>query len=247
MNTNLILSMATKLLTGLVIESFLFLSLFAQDSSRQKRCPESKSPQNASLASVSDATFKRLQFWNDNELEIKAATRKSEFRPNELITLDIALLNKSGGGLYTLQPNRNTVVVKLLDAKNNPILVGAYEVNQLGYTTTMYNFVGPGNFTSGHLNILAGCTLPDAYMKKLVDRVNRLADRPNEQNRVLFEEGMFHYWGDFCADVKKPGEYKFIVELKRSERVITFSRCKEVTRTLITGLRSEPILIKLIE
>ncbi len=237
-------SISTPTLGGFLI-LVLISSNVAQNSGEPTECSSSRQISSALLETPTTSSFTSLQFKTGAELELKIASRKVKYRVNDLISLDLALLNLSSEPLYALRPQNETVELSMHDSQGGKILTGRYEVNQLGYSTRLFSFLVPRNYSVGTINVLLGCEIPSIYMKQFNEKKNTLVSNP-DYGRLLVAEGMFVSFGDFCADVKRPGSYSIKAELMASSRVVHFPNCKDGTRTLNAEIESKPFTIEVI-
>lgn len=234
------------LITFLIIVSCL-LPVTAQEkrATKKNRCEGVQNLRDASLLSRYDRAAHKLLADFTEGLELRIASRKTSYMFDEIITLDIALLNRTSTPFFAFAPSPQTVVVSAMNSEKNVILVGAYEVNQLGHSTNMYRRLGGGAYTTGRVNVLIGCSKPNSYTKQKVERLNSLMNSQQNTNEALFAEGWFISWGDFCLDAKESGAYEISVETNAGEYVVSFPDCPSDTKTVVSKIKSRPLEINI--
>jgi hypothetical protein len=173
---------------------------------------------------------------------IKVASRKTRYRMDEIINLDIALLNQSSSPTF-FRKNLSglDVDVRAYDEDGKEVDVKTFQVSQLGYYLDSYSLLGPGLFVQGTVQLLPGCE----ERAKFEETKNKFFEGPGSgmstDSKGVFEQNLFANWGDACLDIKHPGDYTIVAEV-RNEFVVV-SPCEKNIKTAVGTIRSTPLKI----
>jgi hypothetical protein len=176
----------------------------------------------------------------------RLASRKAAYRAGEMISLDLAMLNKSDTPVFSKQPTALTVSLIAHSANGAEVKVSEFTVYQLGVSTNLYTLLSPNAIITGSLNLLVGCGEQSEFMKAR----NRLLNGGSQEtksvgDREVFECDLFISWGDACLDTIRPGTYSVVAEI-RNEHVIG-SPCEPNVKTAVGSIRSTPLRITITE
>jgi hypothetical protein len=179
--------------------------------------------------------------------ELKIVSRKSVYRMDELISIDLALLNTTNNPLFVpkLRDWWSIELVVRSDAGER-VKVRPYVIAQYGLTADSYELLEPKTPSWGEsLLVLAGCGSTELreYYKardKLLDEEARGGNYPYETFRL----GVFASFGDACLDLR-PGTYSFTVTAT-SDYVVRDRKNRRV-RTAVGDVASNSLMITIAE
>lgn len=137
----------------------------------------------------------------DEVAELKIASRKSVFHLGEMMTLDIALLNTSSYPLFFRKLSEVRVNAITPSAQDN--MVQEYGVADRAIVPTAFVRLAPGEIIVRSFQILAGCD------KRAFAQISSSEDN----DRTVFNRGLFLNWGDACLPNTQPETYTVSVEM----------------------------------
>lgn len=176
----------------------------------------------------------------------KLASRKTNYRLNEMISIDFAMLNVSPKPVFFKELSAPDVRLVAYDDNGVRVKIANYVMYQLGVSKETYTLLKPNTTTTSSLNLLVGCKERDAFMKLMNDLFNDInRARRMGWDVIVFERELFISWGDACLDVLHPGAYSVVAEVT-NEHVVG-SPCEPQTKTAVGTIRSTPLKIDITE
>jgi hypothetical protein len=166
--------------------------------------------------------------------EFKTLSRKKEFRVGELISIDVALLNKSKESTYFLDLE-NWGRISVFDSAHKKIAIRGGSV--CAFRARTFNLLGSGEYDSSFFIYLIGCD--DMYKHNSSDWKSMEDD---------FNKGRFVNIGYRCIDTKKPGKYLIKAEISNGFSESSGYPQKDKTKKTAVGtIESTPFEITIIE
>jgi hypothetical protein len=167
-----------------------------------------------------------------NAAKFKLASRKTNYRLGEMISLDLAMINTAKIPVYfdrLLQPN-----FLVRDFRGQNIDVVPYMIVEPAPVPDLYALTQPGEIMTKSFQILAGCD------KRALQSVSLQLD-----DKDTFERDTFVNWGDLCLRVTHPGAYKISVEQGNNNVVVSTS--EPSAKTAIGVIQSTPLTIRIMK
>jgi len=176
----------------------------------------------------------------------KLASRKTNYRLNEMISIDLAMLNVSSRPVFFRELSAPDVRLVAYNDNGVEVKIAGYVIYQLGVSKETYTLLKPNTMTTSSLNLLVGCKERDAFMKLMNDLFNDMdRSRRMSWDVTVFERELFISWGEACLDVFHPGAYSIVAEVT-NEHVVG-SPCEPQTKTAVGTIRSTPLKIDITE
>jgi hypothetical protein len=166
-------------------------------------------------------------------VEFKAISRKKEYRIGELISVDLAMLNKTENPLYFLDLEDFTMI-SVRDIKGNSVSAGDYGSPPL--RAPSFSLLNKGEYTSAHIFYLLTC-------KDIKEADSYNADNNfNVSMEKEFNDNRFTFLSRGCIDIKKPGKYFITMTIYNS-----LTAKDKTKKTAIGEMESTPLEITIIE
>ena len=140
----------------------------------------------------------------DDVAELKIASRKLVFQLGEMITLDVALLNRSPRPAFFRKLSDLSIVV--LSSTGQTLPIQEYGVVDRAMTSAAFVQLQPGEISVQSFHLLAGCD------KRAFHQFNSTED----DDLTVFKRGLFLNWGDACLPIMQPESYTLSAHLKNS-------------------------------
>lgn len=164
----------------------------------------------------------------DDVAQLKIVARKPNYHIGEMITLDIALINRSSRQLFVRKLSE--VQVNVRNSTGKSITVQTYVVADRALVPSSFVRL-PANEMSLHsFQLLVGC-----------DK-RAFSQTAEDDELTIFKNGLFLNWGDACLHSTTPETYTFSVEFKNNA-VLVSSRMKDI-RTAVGTIKSNSLEIK---
>ncbi len=160
---------------------------------------------------------------------LKLYLRKSEYRPDELLLVDIGFLGRSEKDVYF--PTDLDIELRVTSKSDTSNRVkGLYTID----------FVNPSFIKSKDILIIRTLKL---VMGCQHDEAKLAMKRPSSSdNRVLFDNDLFQSLPDGCIDVSSPGDLEISADLISREIVVQGG---VVTQTAVGSIQSNKLTIRM--
>lgn len=177
----------------------------------------------------------------------KLASRKTTYRMDELISIDMAMMNTSNAKVFFFNKlGGASLTLTVEDEKGIKKDMNYYWTTTEVVTEEQYSKLYPNTFVSGSFQLLAGCEgSAKAYLKEREKLFADIAQDKTDIYRGLFERDLFANWGTACLDIKGPGTYLITAEM--SNDGVIASSCEPEVKTAIGKIRSAPLKITIVE
>ena len=176
----------------------------------------------------------------ENVAQLKIASRKLTYRVGEMISIDIAMLNRADEPIF-FRPISHPNFRVAGDTGRIPSIM-PYGVAEVAFGHASYELVEPDDLQSEHVEILAGCD-ERAYKQPAFGKAE--APAAEDSGRAFVESERFVTWGDACLRATRPGTYDVSV-IYRNEQVVTLRRGKKI-KTAVGTIKSNPLSITIVE
>jgi|ERR1035437_557392 hypothetical protein len=219
------------------------LSCGANVEEAQKRCQDPSA--SRVIGTEKEAFWNRVDF--ADAAELKLATRKGAYHPGELITLDLAILNRTKGPIFFHNLDYPSVALRVSDDKGKEIAVQHYATVLEGISAKSFDLRHPNTILINSIQLLVGCNSKELlkFQRARSDLTESERKEPGSYERRLFEQDLFVSWGDACLDLSHPGSYSVVAQIT-NENVVK-SDCEPNVRTAIGTIRSKPLVISLFD
>lgn len=128
----------------------------------------------------------------------KLASRKTDYRLGEMITLDVAMLNVASTPVFF--PNlQEPMRLEVLDEKGTKVLVSQYLDLYLVLSADYYSLLNPNEMAAASYDVIAGCD------NRVFENFNDQHEAPND--KAAFEQNQFVSFGRACLNLTRPGTY----------------------------------------
>lgn len=166
-----------------------------------------------------------------SNVKFKLASRKAQYRVNELISLDVAMLNVYRDDLYFLRLER-FVNLKVSGENNIPVPIRPHGVLDFLASADNYELVKKEDYMSARILLTIGCEKEDRQMSNPPLVV------------TLFENAAFVNRGRGCIDVVRPGRYLITATV---ENKLVVSHRRQTNLTAVGRIESEPLEITVLD
>lgn len=160
---------------------------------------------------------------------LKLASRKTDYRIGELISIDLALFNKSQKSVSFLELGR-WVRLSAFDVINKEVDIGKYNCPLYA---PKFNSIDGGQYESAHLLYLIGCEGED-IKKKFKEAYVSMEDDFNKNNFVSLGGG--------CIEIEKPGKYSIKASISN-----TFTTDDKTNSTAVGEIESNTFEINIVD
>jgi len=141
--------------------------------------------------------------------QLKIGLRKSTFYIGEMVTIDIALLNTSSQPLFF--HNLSEANINAINSAGRKMVVQRYGVPERALVPALFVRLSPGEMIVRSFQLLLDC-----------DKRAFAESAPND-DRTVFNQGLFLNWGDACLPSPQRETYTLSVDL-RNDYVLVPSR-----------------------
>ena len=162
--------------------------------------------------------------------KFKVLSRKSEYRIGDLISIDMAILNKSKESVYFVDLGMKGDI-SVTDSNDNKIEGGVY-MRPLVFPK--FNLINGGDYDSEHFIFLIGCK---NVGKKYYDSYKSL-----DVVEEMFDKNFFVSDGDGCIKINKSGKYEIKAVISNS-----YAEKDNTKKTAVGKMESSPFEIKIID
>ena len=166
----------------------------------------------------------------------KLASRKTRYRFGEIISLDLALLNKSNMPLFFHDLFTPNIFIRGRRQKDKEVL--PYLILDRVATSRSFHLALPGEMVTHSIQLLIGC---DEQALKQIE-----AEQNDTDDRVMFDSNLFLNWGQGCLNVSHPGNYKITVS-QSNQYVVLNTTAYQNAKTATGTIRSSPLNITIIK
>ena len=149
---------------------------------------------------------------------LRISSRKSTYRRDEILSLDIALINLKDQPIFFHKLTVPTLEVRADDKR----VLGMTTVLE-GVATDSFDLVEPDSILKKSFQIFCWCNDPQrvAFVKAL----NKVNEDERESGikyqKALFDKNLFVNWGEACLDVSPPGTYALTAEVDNEDVVVS--------------------------
>ena len=141
-------------------------------------------------------------------VKFKVGSRKSVYRRGEMITLDFAMLNVSGGDLFLHKLSRPNISLSVRSENGATARISPYLLVLEGVTPDSYQYVAKDRFLIASFQLLVDCSSKEKFDKSLVDLKQAKA-----VDQAIFDKDLFTTWGDACLSIGGTGSYTITAEM----------------------------------
>ena len=214
-----------------LLSSILTVLLFVWTSVAQSQIKARKDKSSLSQKVVSSKHYPILSVAYKDAVQFKLASRKSQYRLAEMLTIDAAMLNSFSDYLflYTLRNLKFTIT----DEQGNQIKSIPYVIKEWAITSESFTLIEPNDFLTKSFDLLIGCD----------DRAFKQMSLTEDGNKTFFDNDLFLDWGNGCIDIIKPGVYTIRAEVENAYVVIGQSRSN---KTATGNILSAPLRINIV-
>jgi len=178
-------------------------------------------------------------------IQFKLGSRKSVYRQDETITLDLALLNTSGDPLFIQKPELPFLSFRVVRDGGSPVETHPYATVLGGVTPASFRYLAGSGLLTTSLHVLIGCNSKrlSEFQKAQREMVTQSHLDERLYDRLLFERDLFTSWGDGCLASIEPGTYTFSAEI--TNECVVKSDCEPLIKTAIGTIESQPLKIRI--
>jgi len=166
---------------------------------------------------------------------VKLASRKETYHLREMISLDVAILNRSKASVFLL--SALTPNFHLQDENGKEVIITPYGFPARGITASLFTLVEPNEIITEYFDLLAGCD------QRAFDQL--YSNPETIDDLKAFNDNLFVNWGRACLRIEHPGTY-FIVADIRNDYVIN-SLSKKKVKTAVGRIKSNLLKITVVE
>jgi hypothetical protein len=156
--------------------------------------------------------------------KFKTHSRKKEYRNGELISIDLAMLNKSPNPLRLLDLEYQEEII-VRDLQGNKIK--SFSFYSFPSRIPSYTILNSGEYASTHLVFSVGCSKERSQFKNMEEEFNKDA---------------FTYNGQGCIEIKESGKYLLSAKISNSD-----IETDKTTQTAVGTMESTPFEINVVE
>lgn len=181
-----------------------------------------------------------------NVAKFKLASRKTEYRQGEMISVDMAMLNISKSPVFfrKLSGNALTFSVSYEKEAATPLLPNLIVLE--GIVSQSFRLVETNKLTTGSYQVLAGCDSGgEKSFSKVQEKMLKELPPGRDADKIVFEKDLFITWGDACLLIKRPGTYTITVEAHNN--YVVKSPCEPNIKTAVGTIQSTPLTITITE
>ena len=215
-------------------------SLFAQS----KGCTETELLERRSLKEVKERPDLGIDY--ARVTNFKLASRKTTYRMDDMISIDMAMLNTASVPLFFPHLLDASLTIFIRDEKGVEVAVNPYDISSGIATPAEYDKLLRNDIVIGSLEFIAGCdTKVEAHQGERIRLIEDTSSGKMELYKSVFERDLFTNWGYGCIRFAGPGTYTITAEMT-SDYVVT-SPCESEVKTATGKIRSLPLKISIIE
>jgi hypothetical protein len=211
---------------------------------QEKRCTESELLRSRHLEQLKKRPDLGIDY--ARVTKFKLASRKTTYRMDELINLDLAMLNTFTAPVFFKDLAGNSLIITVLDEKGAEVEVKSYFFTTEIATEEQYKKERPEEMIGGTFQLLAGW---GEGVKAYLRGHNKLAEDFGQGkvdlHRGVFDRDLFVSLGNAGLDLKSPGTYTVTAEM--SNDYVIASTCEPGVKTAVGKFRSTPLNLTIIE
>lgn len=227
----------------LLISVLLITSASAGVNAQNKGCGQAERSNRRYIARASKQPHLGVDY--GRVAKLKLASRKTTYRLDELMSLDLALLNTAATPVFSKDLTASSV--RLTAQRENGARVRVFEfvVQQPGAAREQYGLLNANGMIAAPVQLLVGCEVEAAFTKAKNESLNESRMAGATLDPALFEHNLFVTWGDFCLNAVQPGKYVITAEV--TNEFVLGSPCEPNIKTMVGTLRSAPLTITIME
>jgi hypothetical protein len=196
---------------------------------------------NRGLVELKRNPKKGIEF--SSSVKFKIATRKTAYKVNEMIEINLAMLNISKDSIFIR--NLDNISLEIRDEHGNLMDFSPYEVNVI---TPTFKLISPREIIIGRYSLFTNCF--EEGLQKWQDTWDKVMKdiilQKKTIHELMFDNSLFVSWGDACLMQPKPGKYTISAKQKNVYYVVK-SECEPNVKTTTGEIISSPLTIELIQ
>jgi hypothetical protein len=166
----------------------------------------------------------------------KVASRKTDYRLGEMITLDVAMLNVAATPVF-FRDLQEPMRLEVLDERGTKVQVSEYLGFYLVLSADSYSLLNTNEMNIASYDVIAGCD------NRVFENFNDQHEAPDD--KVAFEQNQFVSFGRACLNLTRPGTYT-ITSIVNNEHVLAPSSGTS-HKTAVGKITSLPLTITISE
>jgi hypothetical protein len=182
--------------------------------------------------------------------QFKLGSRKKEYRSDELISLDLAILNSSNDPIFFEKiKDQGALSLSVIAPNGETTSILPSIVTSYGLTGDSFRLIASKGLLVDTIYVLADCNDKEygSYNSKsqtTIDEAQKTGGFVSEQ--TTYNSDLFVTWGEGCLKLKDPGIYTITAEYTNSDTVIA-SSCGTSVKTAVGTITSKPLQIRIVK
>lgn len=216
-------------LTRGLLSAFLGIFLIGGRAWQEKVQPQQVSFIKKSISNINQHPELGAEF--SEAIDFRLDSRKSIYRLGELMSLDLAMLNKSEESVFTRIPKVPNLYLQRVGGEEKVVI--PYHIIDQAVVPELFSQLKKNWMVSQSILLLLGC-------QKDEHRQNSSSETEQDDKKA-FERGSFVNQGQACLPIEKLGEYIITVEV--SNYFVIVSPSEQAIKTTVGKLRSASLRI----
>ena len=175
--------------------------------------------------------------------KLKLASRKTTYRLGDMITIDMALMNPSGGPVFLYDLKYPVIRLKAIDVEGKPASVRPYAEEDVVVLAESFVRVDPYRFLDNQMQVLAGHDV--AASRRWEKESELIGLNEPEYSKARFDRDLFINYGNAWLDAKPGGTYTVTAEYENDSVIVNPDNPKMKTAT--GRIVSSPLTISISE